>query len=131
MKIRGFAVALIGLLALACDDATGPEPEAVFEIRVVDETFRVGVNDPVQIDSLAARLASGAEGNVSGRLVAGHGDVNEPWSWHLDPETVHVADVTAEVCDGRPSFVEDDLDYWLGTVKQYCPWGAKVVARVR
>jgi hypothetical protein len=23
-----------------------------------------------------------------------------------------------------PTFVEDDLDYWLNTVGQYCPWGA-------
>ena len=121
----------LALLALACGEPTEPQPEAVFEIRVVDETFRVGVNDPVQIDSFAARLASGAEGNISGELVAGSGGVNEPWSWHLDPETVEVADITIEVCDGLPSFVEEDLDYWLGTVERYCPWGVKVVARVR
>ena len=128
---RGVLVMLLGLLALACGDATGPEAAAVFEVRVADETFRVGVNDPVQIDSFAARLASGVQGPVSGTLARGAGGVNQPWSWHLDPETAHVADLTAEVCDGRPSFVEDDLDYWLESVKQYCPWGAKVVARVR
>lgn len=136
MTYRGWtAVAwLIGLGALAAgcgDDPTMPEAEAVFELRVVDETFRVGVNDPVQIDSFAARLASGAEGNLNGELRAGHGGFNSPWSWHLDPETVEVADATIELCDGKPSMVEDDLDYWLGTVKRYCPWGAKVVARVR
>jgi hypothetical protein len=136
MKYRGWGVVVyaIGFLALAlssCGDTTGPEPVGVFEVQVVGEAFRVGVNDPVQIDSFAARLASGAEGNISGELAPGAGGVNAPWSWHLDPETVHVAAVTAEVCDGRPSFVEDDLDYWLGTVQRYCPWGAKVVARVR
>lgn len=136
MTYRGWtAVAwLIGLGALVAgcgDDPTMPEAEAVFELRVVDETFRVGVNDPVQIDSFAARLASGAEGNLNGELRAGHGGFNSPWSWHLDPETVEVADATIELCDGKPSMVEDDLDYWLGTVKRYCPWGAKVVARVR
>jgi hypothetical protein len=136
MTYRGLtAVAwLIGLGALVAgceDDPTMPEAEAVFELRVVDETFRIGVNDPVQIDSFAARLASGAESNLNGELRAGNGGFNSPWSWHLDPETVEVADNTIEVCDGKPSMVEDDLDYWLDTVRRYCPWGAKVVARVR
>jgi hypothetical protein len=120
-----------GLFALACGEPLGPEADAVFEIEVVGERFRVGVQEPAQVDSFAARLASGAEGNISGTLAAGPGGVNEPWGWHLLPASVHVADMTAEVCDGRPSFVEEDLDYWLGTVKQYCPWGVKVVARVR
>jgi hypothetical protein len=35
-----------------------------------------------------------------------------------------------ELCDGRPSMVEADLPYWLGTVKRFCPWGAKVVGEV-
>jgi hypothetical protein len=124
-------IILLGASIATCQDAAGPEPEAVFELRVVDETFRIGVNDPAQIDSFAARLASGAEGNLNGELLPGDGGVNEPWSWHLDPETVRVADLTMEVCDGRPSMVEGDLDYWLETVERYCPWGARVVARVR
>ena len=136
MRIRGepghvLLLILLGASIATCQDAVDPEPDAVFEVRVVDETFRVGVDDPVQIDSFAARLASGAEGNLSGELKAGPGGVNAPWSWHLDPATVHVADLTTEVCDGRPSMVEEDLDYWLDTVEHYCPWGARVIARVR
>jgi hypothetical protein len=131
MTYRRFYMIVFGLFALACGEPLGPEAQAVFEVEVVEERFRVGVNDPAQIDSFAARLASGAEANISGTLAAGPGGLNAPWSWHLDPESAHVAAVTAEVCDGRPSMVEGELDYWLGTVKQYCPWGAKVVARVR
>jgi hypothetical protein len=124
-------IILMGASIATCQDAAGPEPEAVFEVKVVDETFRIGVNDPVQIDSFAARLASGAEGNLNGVLKPGDGGVNTPWSWHLDPETVQVADLTMEVCDGRPSMVEEDLDYWLESVERYCPWGARVTARIR
>jgi len=124
-------IMLMGACIATCQDAAGPEAEAVFEVKVVDETFRIGVNDPVQIDSFAARLASGAEGNLNGVLKPGNGGVNTPWSWHLDPETVQVADLTMEVCDGRPSMVEDDLDYWLESVERYCPWGARVTARIR
>ena len=130
-RVERWMLAVLALLAPGCGEPTAPGPEAVFEVRVVGETFRAGVNDPEQIEALAALLASGEPANISGELVRGSGGVNAPWSWHLDPETVHVADVTIEVCDGLPSFVEDDLDYWLGTVKQYCPWGAKIVRRVR
>ena len=70
-------------------------------------------------------------GVVSGTLRAGDGDFNAPWSWHWEPESVHTPDLAIEVCDGRPSMVEDDLAYWLGTVKQFCPWGARVVRRER
>src|SRR5687768_1130060 len=114
MTYRRWVMIALGLLPLACGEPLGPEAEAVFEVEVVEERFRVGVNDPAQVDSFAARLASGFEGNISGTLVAGPGGVNAPWGWHLDPGSVHVADVTAEVCDGRPSFVEAELDYWLG-----------------
>ena len=49
---------------------------------------------------------------------------NAPWSWHIDPASLEFAEITIEVCDGLPSFVED------GTVTsdQYCPWSAQVIA---
>jgi hypothetical protein len=43
---------------------------------------------------------------------------------------VRLADVTIELCDGLPSHIDDDLGYWVRTVKRYCPWGA-VPLRVR
>ncbi|MEM1665102.1 MAG: hypothetical protein QXQ31_04010 [Zestosphaera sp.] len=58
----------------------------------------------------------------------GDGGFNKPWSWHLDPDTVEVADATIELCDGMPSFVESELEYWLNVVKRYCPWNTKVIA---
>ena len=131
MRHRQWAMFVWGVFGLQCGDPVAPDPEAVFEVQVVHERFRVQVNDRVQIDSFAARLASGAEGNITGTLAAGDGGVNAPWSWHLDPHTVQVADISIELCDGLPSFVEADLTYWLGTVKQYCPWAVKIVARIR
>ena len=128
---RIFVMFSLGALAFALGCEDRDEPAAVFQLQVVDEVFHVGVNDPAQIDSFTARLASGHEGTMTGTLIQGDGGFNGPWSWHLDPETVEVADVTTEVCDGRPSMVEDDLDYWLDTVRYYCPWGARVVSRVR
>ena len=53
---------LLGANLATCADAVGPEPETAFELRVVDDSLRVGVDDPVQIDSFAARVASGVDG---------------------------------------------------------------------
>jgi len=38
-----------------------------------------------------------------------------------------MAEFTIELCDGMPGFVESELDYWLDTVKSYCPWSAKLI----
>lgn len=123
---------LLPLAACTVDGSFGLDPETpVFELEVSDELFRVAVTDPEEVARLQARLQSGQEGVVSGTLLPGPGGVNAEWSWHLDPTTVHVADVAIEVCDGRPSMVEADLTYWLQTVGRFCPWGAVVVARIR
>lgn len=126
------ALTIMAVLALAaCGDATGPEGGARFEVEVSGERFVVHVEGASQIAALEARMASGVEGVVNGDIEAGDGGFNRPWGWHMVPSTVHTTDAAIELCDGRPSLVEADLAYWLGTVKQYCPWGAKVVRRIR
>jgi hypothetical protein len=115
----------------ACGDATGPEGGARFELEVSGERFVVHVEGASQIAALEARMTSGEEGVVNGEILSGDGGFNAPWKWHMVPSTVHTADMAIELCDGRPSLVEADLEYWLGTVKRFCPWGAKVVRRIR
>jgi len=122
--------AALALLTGGCEDAAAPAESAAFVVEVSGEEFVVRVEGAQQVAALEARLESGVEGVLSGELVAGDGGYNEPWSWHLEPTSVHVPDLAIEVCDGRPSMVEADLDYWLETVGQFCPWGARVVERV-
>ena len=125
-------VAVLAVGAAACDGGPAyPEDMAVFEVDVAGERFRIGLTSQTQIERAAALLASGAENNVHGTLRRGSGRFNAPYSWHLDPATVAFPDLTMEVCDGRPqSDVQSDVDYWVDTVKYYCPWGARIVARV-
>ena len=126
------ALAMMAVVVFAaCDDATGPEGGARFEVEVSGERFVVHVEGAAQISALEARMEAGEEGVINGDIEAGDGGFNAPWGWHMVPTTVHTADMAIELCDGRPSLVEDDLAYWLGTVKQFCPWGAKVVRRIR
>lgn len=131
-----FLIAAV-LAGVACgESATGPGTDppaggARFEIEVSGERFLVDVTEARAIAGLEARMKARGRGVVIGRLLAGNGGFNSPWSWHLDPATVEAADVAIEVCDGRPSMVEADLAYWLGTVRIFCPWGAAVVRRLR
>ncbi len=57
----------------------------------------------------------------------GEADHNGPWSWHLDPAATEMAEMTIEVCDGRPSYVEANVDEFVDTVGRYCPWSAELV----
>lgn len=125
-----WAFALAAIALLGCDeDAVQPGESVLFTIEVSGETFQARVFDQDVIDDLDARLGAGTEGVIIGNLTSGDGGFNAPWSWHWEPSTVEVADLAIEVCDGRPSMVEDDLPYWIDTVGAFCPWGATVIAR--
>jgi len=39
-----------------------------------------------------------------------------------------MAEFTIELYDGLPSHVENDLNDWVGTVKRFAPWNAKITA---
>lgn len=102
----------------------------VATFMVVDETFSAWVRNPETIQQLFDLEAGESIASIPvGPVVAGagRGAHNAPWSWHLDPDAITMAEATIELCDGRPSDVESDLDYWINTVGQYCPWGADLV----
>jgi hypothetical protein len=106
------------------------EKTAVFVIEVAgEEQFRLLLEDPEKIAEAKRFMESGRVGVIAGRLAAGDGGFNAPFSWHLVPASVEFPDVAIEVCDGRPSDVEADLDYWLNTVQQFCPWSAQIIAQ--
>jgi hypothetical protein len=129
MSVRHFAAAA-ALLLLACGNeiTTPAEPIATFTVQVGNEQFAVQVVDQQAYEQLHARLQSGVTGVVMGRVAAGNGGFNGTWNWHLVPESVETADLAIELCDGTPSYIAQHRDEWIRDVKNYCPWGAKVIA---
>lgn len=131
---RLLLVMLVSLAAAACgdddddDDAgdagSGTTTVATFQVAG-DETYKIELATP-ELIAHAERLLAGDQiaAIPLGTVVRDDPDVNEPWSWHIDPSTLEFADVTIEVCDGLPSHVEDGIV----TSDQYCPWSAKVIA---
>lgn len=105
--------------------SSGPQPVvATFQVAG-DETYKIELATPELIEH-ARQLLDGQDVAAIplGTVVRDDAGPNEPWSWHIDPATLEFADITIEVCDGLPSYVED------GTVtsEQYCPWSAQVIA---
>lgn len=64
--------------------------------------------------------------HINGAIDSGNPGYNKDWSWHFIPNEWVLAEYSVEVCDGIPEMVENDLDYWINTVGQFCPWGSFV-----
>ena len=102
---------------------------ATFDVS--GESFRVWFTDPTAIETVLLVRDGRSRATIPAgplRRGSGPGAHNAPWSWHLDPADVRMAEVTIELCDGRPSYVQAHLDEFIATVGQYCPWGARLVA---
>jgi hypothetical protein len=119
-------LSLVLLPSCAGPATSTPKPDGVVvTFQVENEQYKIRLTDPADIE-IAHKLLAGEEApNIpNGIVVRGDPDVNVGYSWHIDPDSVEFADLTTEVCDGRPSDVEKSVI----TSDRYCPWAAKVVA---
>lgn len=101
------------------------------EFDVSGERFRVWITNEDTIEQVLALRDGTSQASIpNGRILhgAGKADHNAPWSWHLDPEDIQMAEATIEVCDGAPHYVEANVDEFVDTVERYCPWGAELVS---
>jgi hypothetical protein len=103
-----------------------PAGSVIVTFAVEAEGFKVLLTDPADI-TIAQALLAGEEAPPipNGLVVRDDSGVNAPWSWHLDPDSIEFADITIEVCDALPSYVEEET---LTPDDRYCPWSARVIA---
>lgn len=121
------ALGAFGAFAACGEDALEGGVLASFDVG--DESFSVWVTNEETIDQLLALEEGESDETIpSGwiRRGPGQGDHNEPWSWHLDPEDISMAEVTIEFCDGTPSYLEENLLEVMGTAGRFCPWSAEL-----
>ena len=120
LAVLGVAAALTSIVPAS----TGPTV-VTFEVAgYADETYKIELATPELIDHVKQIMAGEDVALIpNGLVVRDDPSVNAPWSWHIDPASLDFADVTTEVCDGLPSYVED------GTVTSpyFCPWSTKVI----
>ena len=53
------------------------------------------------------------------------------WNWHFLPDDWTLTDAANPLCDGNAVIVEQAIDYWVDTVGQFCPSGARVLSVIR
>lgn len=102
--------------------------DAFFVVEATGERFVIRVRDAETIRLARENLEGKNQLFPMGDVMRGDGGFNQPWSWHLRPDSVRMVEVAIELCDGQPSYVEENLDAWLAEVGNYCPWGARVIA---
>lgn len=99
---------------------------ATFDVE--GEIYRIFVKNEDTIEDILALQRGESQATIpSGKVIGEAVFYNSPWSWHIDPMDVQMAEFTIEVCSGLPSYLEDDLDYWVNTLGQFCPWSAELV----
>lgn len=112
------------IAATVAGGSAGPT-NPIATIQVVGETYKIELANP-EVLAIAEELLAGERPPMipNGQIVRDSPGPNAPWSWHIDPATLEWADMTIEVCDGLPSYVED------GTLTSdwYCPWSAEVIS---
>ena len=92
--------------------------------QVMGEEFKAVITQPDAVNYVLGYFSGHESKKVpNGKLEAGS-EFNPGLSWHLDSDSIAFAEQTIEVCDGRPSYVEQHHAEWISNVGNYCPWSA-------
>lgn len=131
----GFLAGALLLLGLgACTGESPPEPRTfLFVHTATGALFRAQTSLPAVIAQAEAELDRPFPERrlfPIGPIARGDGGHNVPWSWHFVPDRWELAEVSIEVCDATPEYVEANLDYFVDTLGSCCPWGAHLVRSV-
>lgn len=130
------AIMLISIFSACSTDSDEDEAryfEFTHESNDINYTIVAKTSDPEVIAKVEQELSKPFDErnmHINGPIERGNPGYNSDWSWHFIEGQWDLAEISAEVCDGRPSFVEEDIDYWVDTVGRFCPWGARVEGEV-
>lgn len=126
------------LTFIACASPDSPQTKQTATEAVVfefahesrGETFFAQTSNPAVIAAVRNELSKPPNQrtlHINGALARGSAQINEPWSWHFVSDQWSLAELSIELCDSWPSYVEEHLDEWLADVGSFCPWGSRVV----
>ena len=132
LRMSARIVLVLALSVGGCKSPTAPEHEfgvlATFQVGPSpNERFTILITNEDTIREIKAfNKGQSNAGIPNGLVVRGAVSYNKPWSWHIDSENIHMAEVTIEINDGLPSFVEAELDGWAGSY--YGPWSVRLIS---
>jgi hypothetical protein len=103
----------------------GYGPEERFAAKTSDPDLLQIIDDQLSLPESKRLL------HIHGTIDWGNGGHNLNWSWHFVPDEWVLAEFSIELCDGIPSYVENDLKYWIETVGSFCPWSSYVLTELK
>ena len=116
---RFLLICLMSLLVLySCSKPTYSISGGILvTFDVEGETYRIFITNKDTIEEVFAAQRGDSQATIpNGKLINSSVAYNQPWSWHIDSEDIHMAENTIELSDGLPSQVEANLDYWVNSV---------------
>jgi len=135
--MRRIGKVIVVLIAIAvpgsCNDDSGscckglPQNGGLYAtFNIPGEQFHASIINANGIAEARALWAGSSSARIpDSPLICDAVDWNSPWSWHMDPENLRFAEITTEICDGTPSYVEANCKTFGGG--RYCPWSAEMV----
>lgn len=129
---------LLFFCALALTACSGVSPKdkdeyVRFEFKTTgNEHFFARTSEPKVIDKAREQLSKPVKDRnlfINGVIKRGTA-FNNGWSWHFVPDKWSLVEMSIEVCDGRPSYVEENINYWVDDVGRFCPFSSYVVREV-
>ncbi len=128
-KLIWFLLGSLVILLLGCSSENPalnvPPDGQYFTVQAGNDTFVMFVTDEASIRLATENFQRKNKMFPSGRIETGHGGYNWPWNWHFIPQSVRMVEVSIEVCDGAPSYVEKHVNDFVAV--GYCPWNARVI----
>jgi len=95
--------------------------------RVVGDVFYASITNPPGVDQALALWRGQSQAKIPvGQLECGNGTYNCGWTWRMNPAGITFAEITIEVCDATPSYVQNNCASFPNG--QYCPWSAELIA---
>ncbi|MCF6212685.1 MAG: hypothetical protein L3J45_01530 [Flavobacteriaceae bacterium] len=77
----------------------------------------------VVLDNLLSLPKNERALHINGKIARGNNNYNYNWSWHFKDNEWTMVELSVELCDASPSFVENNLDYFISNINgSYCPW---------
>lgn len=114
---------------------TPPQAEAYFMFTDGKDTFIFKLTDPKKIQEARDILSGKQKGkiHVAGTVVTKSAPYNQPWGYHLTPDSVSFFENSVEVCDATIRYVEDHMAEGGGAFlpkNWWCPWTSRLVKEV-
>lgn len=135
IRLKTILLVLLIVLTSTCSNSTTNNQDGKVRFEFVttgDEHFFAQTSNPEVIEKARQQLSLPEEERnlfINGEIERG-AEQNNDWSWHFVPGEWDLVETSIEVCDGRPSAVEEDLDYWVDDVGRFCPWSSHVLREV-